>query len=56
MTRVTGTPTIDSASVISLDLDQTADLFDAVERDRFEDWYEKNSVSIGELSPAGEVL
>ncbi len=52
---VTGTPTIDGASVVTLDLDQTADLFDAVESDRFEDWYQENSESIDELPPAGQV-
>ena len=52
---VTGTPTIDGASVVTLDLDETADLFDAVETDRFEDWYQENSESIDELPPAGQV-
>ncbi len=52
---VTGTPTIDGASVVTLDLDQTADLFDAVETDRFEDWYRENSESIDALPPAGQV-
>jgi hypothetical protein len=48
---VTGTPTIDGASVVTLDLDQTADLFDAVETDRFEDWAQKNAESVDELPP-----
>ena len=52
---VTGTPTIDGASVVTLDLEQTRDLFDAVESDRFEDWYQKNSQSIDQLPPAGQV-
>jgi LCP family protein required for cell wall assembly len=52
---VTGTPTIDGASVVTIDLDKTADLFDAVETDRFEDWYQENSESIDELPPAGQV-
>ena len=52
---VTGTPTIDGASVVTLDLAQTADLFDAVEADRFEDWYQKNAEIIDELPPAGQV-
>jgi LCP family protein required for cell wall assembly len=52
---VTGTPTIDGASVVTLDLHETRDLFDALETDRFEDWYEKNSDSIDELPPAGQV-
>ena len=52
---VTGTPTIDGASVVTLDLDKTADLFDALETDRFEDWYQKNAESIDELPPAGQV-
>ena len=52
---VTGTPTIDGASVVILDLDQTTDLFDALETDRFEDWYETNSESIDELPPPGQV-
>jgi LCP family protein required for cell wall assembly len=52
---VTGTPTIDGASVVTLDLDQTADLFDAVETDRFEDWYQKNAEDVDELPPVGQV-
>jgi LCP family protein required for cell wall assembly len=52
---VTGTPTIDGASVVTLDLDKTAELFDAVEHDRFEDWYQQNSQSIDELPPSGQV-
>ncbi len=52
---VTGTPTIDGASVVTLDLELTADLFDALETDRFEDWFQKNSGSIDELPPAGQV-
>jgi LCP family protein required for cell wall assembly len=52
---VTGTPTIDGASVVTLDLHETRDLFDALETDRFEDWYEKNSDSIDELPPVGQV-
>jgi LCP family protein required for cell wall assembly len=52
---VTGTPTIDGASVVTLDLNKTADLFDALENDHFEDWYQKNSQSIDELPPAGQV-
>ena len=52
---VTGTPTIDGASVVTIDLDETADLFDAVETDRFEDWYQQNADSIDELPPAGQV-
>jgi len=52
---VTGTPTIDGTSVVTLDLLETADLFDALESDRFEDWYEKNSGSIDELPPSGQV-
>jgi LCP family protein required for cell wall assembly len=52
---VTGTPTIDGASVVTLDLDETADLFDAVESDHFEDWYQKHAESIDELPPDGQV-
>ena len=52
---VTGTPTIDGASVVTIDLDETADLFDAVETDRFEDWYQENADRIDELPPAGQV-
>lgn len=52
---VTGTPTIDGASVVTLDLEKTSELFDAVEKDRFEDWYQDNSESIDELPPAGQV-
>ena len=44
------------ASVVTLDVEQTADLFDAVETDRFEDWYQKNGEIIDELPPAGQVL
>ena len=50
---VTGTPTIDGASVVTLDLEKTADLFDALESDRFEDWFQGNSETIdGCLPPA----
>jgi LCP family protein required for cell wall assembly len=52
---VTGTPTIDGASVVTLDLDETADLFDALGKDRFEDWYENHAESIDELPPDGQV-
>ena len=52
---VTGTPTIDGASVVTLDLEKTADLFDALEADRFEDWYQDNSEDVDELPPAGQV-
>ena len=52
---VTGTPTIDGASVVTLDLHQTRDLFDALETDRFEDWYRENSEGVDELPPAGQV-
>jgi LCP family protein required for cell wall assembly len=52
---VTGTPTIDGASVVTLDLDETADLFDAVEKDRFEDWLQQNSGDIDQLPPVGQV-
>ena len=51
----TGTPTIDGASVVTLELDKTRALFDALETDRFEDWYEKNSQRIDELPPVGQV-
>jgi len=52
---VTGTPTIDGASVVTLDLDETADLFNAVEKDQFEDWFQKNADDVDELPPAGQV-
>lgn len=52
---VTGTPTIDGASVVTLDLEKTSELFDAVEKDRFEDWYQDNSETVDELPPAGQV-
>jgi len=52
---VTGTPTIDGASVVTLDLDATAQLFDAVEKDQFEDWLQKNPDTVDELPPAGQV-
>ena len=52
---VTGTPTIDGASVVTLDLGKTADLFNAMENDHFEDWYEQNSTGIDSLPPAGQV-
>jgi LCP family protein required for cell wall assembly len=52
---VTGTPTIDGASVVTLDLDETADLFDALGKDRFEDWYQNHAESIDELPPDGQV-
>jgi LCP family protein required for cell wall assembly len=51
----TGTPTIDGASVVTLDLARTADLFDAVEHDRFDDWDQQHPGSIDELPPEGEV-
>ena len=52
---VTGTPTIDGASVVTLDTEKTAALFDALERDRFEDWYQQNAEGVDELPPAAEV-
>jgi LCP family protein required for cell wall assembly len=52
---VTGTPTIDGASVVTLDLDQTAELFDALAADRFEDWYQDHSEAVDELPPVGQV-
>jgi LCP family protein required for cell wall assembly len=52
---VTGTPTIDGASVVTLDLQKTADLFDALEHDRFEDWYRDNADGMDELPPAEQV-
>jgi LCP family protein required for cell wall assembly len=52
---VTGTPTIDGASVVTLDLQGTRALFDAVETDRFEDWYQQNGDSIDQLPPVGQV-
>lgn len=52
---VTGTPTIDGASVVTLDLAKTEDLFDALEKDRFEDWYQENSGGVDELPPVGQV-
>lgn len=52
---VTGTPTIDGASVVTLDLDKTHDLFDALERDRFEDWLASNADGVDQLPPAGQV-
>jgi hypothetical protein len=52
---VTGTPTIDGASVVTLDLDETADLFDAVEKDNFEDWLQQNSADVDQLPPVGQV-
>ncbi len=52
---VTGTPTIDGASVVTLDLEKTSELFDAVEKDRFEDWYQQNAESVDELPPADQV-
>jgi LCP family protein required for cell wall assembly len=52
---VTGTPTIDGASVVTLDLQKTRDLFDALANDRFEDWYQDHTGSIDELPPPGQV-
>jgi len=52
---VTGTPTIDGASVVTLDLTETADLFDALKNDRFEDWFGKFSADIDQLPPPGQV-
>jgi LCP family protein required for cell wall assembly len=52
---VTGTPTIDGASVVTLDLDRTAALFDALKSDRFEDWLQQNADGVDELPPASEV-
>jgi anionic cell wall polymer biosynthesis LytR-Cps2A-Psr (LCP) family protein len=52
---VTGTPTIDGASVVTLDMEKTAALFDAVERDHFEDWLQQNTDTVDELPPAGQV-
>jgi hypothetical protein len=52
---VTGTPTIDGASVVTLDLAKTAALFDALEHDQFEDWFQKNSTDVDELPPVGQV-
>jgi LCP family protein required for cell wall assembly len=51
----TGTPTIDGASVVTLDLAETADLFDAVEHDRFEDWLQQHAGSIDQLPPENQV-
>jgi LCP family protein required for cell wall assembly len=52
---VTGTPTIDGDSVVTLDLEKTAALFDALESDHFEDWLQQNTDGVDELPPAGQV-
>ena len=52
---VTGTPTIDGASVVTLDLQKTSEMFDALERDRFEDWYQTNADGVDELPAVGQV-
>lgn len=51
----TGTPTIDGASVVTLDIATVREMFDAIDRDQFESWYADKSGVIDELPPVGGV-
>jgi LCP family protein required for cell wall assembly len=50
----TGTPTIDGASVVTIDETAVRTLFTAVAHDRFDDWFQQQT-SVDQLPPEGQV-